>query len=210
MIKIRKEIIQHIEREIFPLYERNEKGHGINHIKEVINRSFDLIKDLDVNKEMVYVIASYHDLGHFIDAKTHEIISAKMLEEDKKLENWFSKEQIQIMKEAVEDHRASCTHIPRSIYGKIISSADRTLLNIDDCIKRCYSYGKKHTPEKTEEEQIERVHEHLSEKYGKDGYAKCYIKDEAFDKSLENLQKALENKEEFIRRVKEVIKREEF
>lgn len=210
MKDIRKEIVEYIEKEIFPLYERNEKGHGIEHIKKVINRSFDLIKDLDVNKEMVYLVASYHDLGHFIDAKTHEIISAKMLEEDKKLEEWFSKDQIQIMKEAVEDHRASCKYVPRSIYGKIISSADRTLLDIDDWIKRCYSYGKKHTPEKSEEEQIERVYEHLSEKYGKNGYAKCYIKDEEYDKSLENLQKELEDKEKFIKKVKEVISREEF
>lgn len=210
MEEIRKEIVEYIENEIFSIYERNEKGHGIEHIKIVIDRSFNLSKDLDVNKEMVYVIASYHDLGHFIDAKTHEIISAKMLEEDKKLQSWFSKDQIQIMKEAVEDHRASCRHVPRSIYGKIISSADRTLLDIDDWIKRCYSYGKKHTPEKSEEEQIERVYEHLSEKYGKNGYAKCYIKDEEFNKSLEKLQKELEDKEKFIRRVKEVILREEF
>lgn len=210
MEEIRKEIVEYIENEIFPIYERNEKGHGIEYIKIVIDRSFNLSKDLDVNKEMVYVIASYHDLGHFIDAKTHEIISAKMLEEDKKLQSWFSKDQIQIMKEAVEDHRASCRHVPRSIYGKIISSADRTLLDIDDWIKRCYSYGKKHTPEKSEEEQIERVYEHLSEKYGKNGYAKCYIKDEEFNKSLEKLQKELEDKEKFIRRVKEVISREEF
>lgn len=210
MEEIRKEIVEYIENEIFSLYERNEKGHGIEHIKTVIDRSFNLSKDLDVNKEMVYLVASYHDLGHFIDAKTHEIISAKMLEEDKKLEEWFSKDQIQIMKEAVEDHRASCKHVPRSIYGKIISSADRTLLDIDDWIKRCYSYGKKHTPEKSEEEQIERVYEHLSEKYGKNGYAKCYIKDEEFNKSLEKLQKELEDKEKFIRRVKEVISREEF
>lgn len=210
MKEIRKEIVEYIEKEIFPLYERNEKGHGIEHIKKVINRSFDLIKDLEVNKEMVYLVASYHDLGHFIDAKTHEIISAKMLEEDKKLEEWFSKDQIQIMKEAVEDHRASCKYVPRSIYGKIISSADRTLLDIEDWIKRCYSYGKKHTPEKSEEEQIERVYEHLSEKYGKNGYAKCYIKDEEYDKSLENLQKELEDKQKFIKKVKEVISREEF
>lgn len=210
MIKIREEIVKYIEKEIYPLYERNEKGHGIEHIKTVIDRSFVLSKDLDVNKEMVYVIASYHDLGHFIDAKTHEIISAKMLEEDKKLEDWFSKEEIQIMKEAVEDHRASCKYVPRSIYGKIISSADRTLLDIDTCIKRTYSYGKKHKNMKNEEEQIEEVYKHLSEKYGKDGYAKCYIKDEEFDKTLEKLQKELEDKEKFIGRIREVIKREEF
>ena len=31
------------------------------------------------------------------------------------------------MKEAVEDHRASASHEPRSIYGKIVAEADRDL-----------------------------------------------------------------------------------
>lgn len=56
---------------------------------------------------MVYVIAAYHDIGHHIDAKSHEIISAQILSEDKKLKKFFSEEQIMVMKEAIEDHRAS-------------------------------------------------------------------------------------------------------
>lgn len=29
-----KELIQYIENEIFPLYNRNEEGHGINILKQ--------------------------------------------------------------------------------------------------------------------------------------------------------------------------------
>ena len=40
-----------------------------------------------------------------------------------RLRQWFPEEHILIMKEAVEDHRASNKHVPRSIYGKIVADA---------------------------------------------------------------------------------------
>lgn len=40
--EIIEELSQYIESEIFPLYARNEEGHGINHIKTVIKRSLEL------------------------------------------------------------------------------------------------------------------------------------------------------------------------
>lgn len=73
---INKELVRYIEDEIFPLYDRNEEGHGIGHIKTVIKRSLELAKKYDVNLDMVYTIAAYYDLGHYIDRKTHELISA--------------------------------------------------------------------------------------------------------------------------------------
>ncbi|MEI3401077.1 MAG: hypothetical protein V8R51_01380 [Clostridia bacterium] len=30
------ELVEYVENEIFPLYNRNEEGHGIEHIKTVI------------------------------------------------------------------------------------------------------------------------------------------------------------------------------
>lgn len=200
------ELVQYIENEIFPLYNRNEEGHGINHIKTVIKRSLELAKDYDVDLDMVYTIASYHDLGHYIDRKTHEIISAEIFMKDEKIRQWFTDEQRSIIKEAIEDHRASSNHEPRTIYGKIISTADRTIIDIDNTIKRSYSYGKRNYIGLTEEEQIERVYQHLTEKYGENGYAKVYLEDKEFEDALDKLRQALLNKEEFIKRVKKVAK----
>ncbi len=200
------ELVQYIENEIFPLYNKNEEGHGINHIKTVIKRSLKLAKDYDADLDMVYTIASYHDLGHYIDRKTHEIISAKMFMQDEKIRQWFTDEQIIIIKEAIEDHRASSNHEPRTIYGKIISTADRTIIDIDNTIRRSYSYGKRNYVGLSEEEQIERVFQHLTEKYGENGYAKVYLEDKEFEDALDKLRQALSNKEEFIKRVKKVVK----
>lgn len=202
---INVELVRYIENEIFPLYERNEEGHGIKHIKTVIKRSLELAKNYDVNLDMVYTIASYHDLGHYIDRKTHEIISAEIFMKDEKVKQWFTEEQINTIKEAIEDHRASSNHKPRSIYGMIVSTADRTIIDIDNTIKRSYSYGKRNYEGLSEEEQIERVYQHLTEKYGDNGYAKIHLEDKEFDEAIKKLRQALSNKEEFIKRVKKVI-----
>lgn len=206
MKEINQELVKYIESEIFPLYNRNEEGHGIGHIKTVIKRSLKLAKNYDVNLNMVYVIASYHDIGHYIDRKKHEIISAEMFMKDEKIRKWFTTEQINTIKEAIEDHRASSNHEPRTIYGRIVSTADRTIIDIDNTIRRSYSYGKRNYVGLSEEEQIERVYQHLTEKYGENGYAKVYLEDKEFDESIKKLRQALSNKEEFIKRVKRVVK----
>lgn len=121
------------------------------------------------------------------------------------MKQWFTDEQRNVIKEAIEDHRASSNHKPRTIYGKIISTADRTIIDIDNTIKRSYSYGKRNYIGLSEEEQIERVYQHLTEKYGENGYAKVYLEDKEFEETLDKIRQALSNKVEFIKRVKKVI-----
>lgn len=203
--ELNQELIKYIETQVFPQYSKNEEGHGINHIKTVIERSLKFAKDYNVDINMVYTIATYHDLGHYIDRKKHEIISAELFMKDENMKRFFTDEQRNIIKEAIEDHRASSNHKPRSIYGMIVSTADRKFVDIDDAIKRSYQYGKKHFSNLTEKEQIERVYNHLTEKFGEDGYAKIYLEDKEYDESVHKLRKALSNKEEFIKRVKEVV-----
>ena len=187
------------------IYDRNEFAHGINHIKTVIRRSLELADGYDVDFNIVYTVAAYHDLGHFIDRKRHEIISAEMFMKDENIKRWFADEQRMVIKEAIEDHRASCNHVPRTIYGKIVSTADRTIVDIDNTIKRSYTYGNKNYIGLSEEEQFDKVYEHLVEKYGERGYAKVYLNDKEFDEAVSKLRQALENREEFIERVKRVV-----
>ena len=147
VMEINEKLKRYIENNVFPEYEKNEKGHDINHIKYVIDRSFELVKDnkLEVNPDMVYTIAAYHDIGHYVDSKTHEIISAEMMFKDEELKKFFNDSERMIIKEAIEDHRASAEDDPRSIYGRIVSSADRNN-KVEACLKRTYTYGKKLDP----------------------------------------------------------------
>ena len=204
---INEELKKYIEENIFPVYDKNESAHGITHIKDVIKRSFDLVdeNELDVNLNMVYVIAAYHDIGHHIDPKTHEIISANMMLEDKNLNKFFTEKELIIIKEAIEDHRASAKDNPRSIYGRIVSSADRNN-TVEACLRRTYTYGKKLNPEATDEELFLRAYDVLKNKFGEDGYAKYYFKDSKYEKFLKELRELLNDKDKYIETQRNYIK----
>lgn len=203
---IREELKKYIEENIFTSYDKNEDGHKLDHIMYVIDRSFMFASRVpDVNLEMVYVIAAYHDIGHYIDAENHEKVSGEMLLKDKNLRRFFTDEEIKIMSEAVCDHRASSKSEPRSIYGKIVSSADRNVL-VEIPLKRTYSYRKVHSPNSTLDEIIEESRQHLLDKFGKKGYAttKMYFEDDDYKKFLEDITVLASNEEEFKRRFLEV------
>lgn len=198
-MEVNKNLKKYIEKNIFPIYERNDLGHNLEHIKYVIERSLSFAKMIeDINYDMVYVIAAYHDLGHHIDADNHEKVSAELLLEDNQLKEFFTIEQTQTMADAVYDHRASLEGEPRSIYGKIVSSADRNTL-VDVPLKRTYAYRVKYNPTATLEEIIEESRQHLIKKFGKKGYAseKMYFEDKEYKKFLEDIQTLVMNKEQF-------------
>ena len=123
-MRINEDLVQYISSNIFPRYEKYY-SHGIFHINNVIENMMMLADYYDLDKDMAYTIASYHDVGLNIDRDNHEIESGKVLESDKELKRFFTDEQIKIMKEAIEDHRGSKKDRPRSIYGECISDADR-------------------------------------------------------------------------------------
>ena len=203
---INNELKKYIEGNIFKEYDKNEQGHNIDHIKYVINRSFELVKEnkLDVDLNIVYTVAAYHDIGHHIDSKKHEIISAEIMEKDQELKKFFNDEELKIIKEAIEDHRASNKSDPRSIYGKIVSSADRNN-TIEDCLFRTYTYGKKLNPDFTDEELYERAYTVLTNKFGENGYAKFYFKDRQYEEFLQDIRKLLKNKEKYLKTQREYI-----
>lgn len=202
---INDKLIEYTKKYILPEYDKNEKAHGKSHIIDVIERSIELSKNYDVNLDMVYTIAMYHDIGHHIDAKKHEIVSAEIFEKDENMKQFFNEEERKIIKEAIEDHRASAKTEPRSIYGKIISSADRGIPSIENGIEKSYWYHKKHKPNCTEKEVKEGIYNHLKEKFGKNGYAKIYIVDEKYEKARKEFIDILENEKEFRKRIDEVI-----
>ena len=188
-MSINNDLKQYIEENIFPSYAKNDLGHNLDHIHYVLERSLKFANMVpDINYQMVYVIASYHDIGHYIDAKNHEKVSSEMLLADQNLSKWFSQEEIKIMGDAVYDHRASLEGEPRSIYGKIVSSADRNT-TIDLSLKHTYEYRIKHNPNSSLDEIIEESRLHLINKFGGEGYAKekMYFPDEEYDKFLKDI-----------------------
>lgn len=187
----------YIEKNILPEYEKNDSGHGAEHIKYVTERCFRFSEQFEnVNPDILYVIAAFHDIAHHIDKKNHETLSAKIFYENEDMKAFFSEEERLIIKEAIEDHRASADRTPRSDYGKILSSADRST-DVDDFLRRTHAYTLKHQPDCTEEEMLERAYTHTKEKYGNDGYAKHYVEDAEYNLFREKINSLLNDKELF-------------
>ena len=165
---------QYIETEILPRYEAFDKAHQRDHADYVIRQSLELAKHYDVDMDMVYAIAAYHDTGLAVDRKTHHIESGKIVRNDRRLDEWFTPEQIETMAQAVEDHRASNKNEPRSIYGKIVAEADRQIDGMT-ILRRTIQFGLNHYPELDREGHWERTLEHIYEKYAEGGYLRLWI-----------------------------------
>lgn len=190
---VNKELQQYIEECILPLYDRHDTAHRRDHADVVINQSMALAKNYDVDENMVYAIAAYHDTGIVYGREHHHTASKRILLEDKELERWFTAEQRAVMGDAVEDHRASSKTEPRTIYGRIVAEADRI---IEPCsiIRRTVQYTLTHHPELDKEEGYERMEQHLNEKYNYGGYLRLWIEESENGRRLEELRQIIANK----------------
>ena len=185
--QIDKNLIGYIEQEILPRYDHFDAAHQRNHAEEVIERSLVLAEYYDVDINMVYTIAAYHDTGLCEGRDTHHLVSGHIIREDMKLREWFDDDQIETMAQAAEDHRASSGHEPRSIYGKIVAEADR-LISPEKVIRRTIQFGLDHHPELDKEGQYQRFREHLLEKYSDTGYLRLWIPESDNATRLEELR----------------------
>ncbi len=192
-ISISLDLMEFVERNILPRYAAFDEAHGMQHVMHVIKYSLLLAENLGADVDMAYVVAAYHDLGLEGPRAIHHITSGKILLADKRLERWFSARQIQIMKEAVEDHRASASRAPRSIYGKIVAEADRDL-NPESVFRRTVQYGRAHYPEMSEEEHWERFLHHMQQKYSAAGYIKLWIPGSQNEQHLAELRRIISDK----------------
>lgn len=189
------EIMEFVEKNILPRYTMFDKAHGLTHVRRVINNSLALAETCGVDPNMVYVVAAYHDLGLSGPRAVHHLTSGRILVADLRLQKWFNAEQIKTMKEAVEDHRASASHTPRSIYGKIVAEADREL-DPDIVIQRTVDYGISHYPEKSKEQQWERFVTHIENKYSAHGYIRLWLPNSPNHAKISYLRSLISNRKQ--------------
>lgn len=190
MRQINTSLQTYVEQEILPKYEHFDAAHQRDHANDVIRRSLALAEHYDVDVNMVYAIAAYHDTGLCEGRDTHHLVSGRIVREDSQLKKWFDDEQIETMAQAAEDHRASAGHEPRSIYGKIVAEADR-LIYPEKVIKRTIQYGLEHYPELDKEAQYQRFRAHMMEKYADGGYLKLWLPESENAAQLEILRQTI-------------------
>ena len=187
MIPPSLDLVEFIETQILPQYSQFDRAHNLEHVTRVIRNALSLVKSTGADINMVYTIAAYHDLGMSGPRAIHHLTGGKILAADARLKRWFSPEQIKIMREAVEDHRASASHAPRSLYGKIIAEADRDI-DIDTVFRRTIEYGLANYPELSNEQHWLRFRQHMDEKYSANGYIRLWIPGSPNEQRLNELR----------------------
>ena len=100
-----KTLRQYIETEIIPRYDSFDAAHRRDHVEYVIAQSLKLAERYDVDRDMVYAIAAYHDTGLAVDRKTHHLESGRIIRSDQSLRQWFDEGRIETMAQAVGDPR---------------------------------------------------------------------------------------------------------
>ena len=187
---INPEIEKYIYGEIVPRYREFDDAHKEDHALTVIAQAMHLLSGreewvasqadvdtiwfADVDENMLLAAAACHDLGLVNGRDNHHMDSGVIIRRDTQLAQWFTPEQIEVIAQAAEDHRASGKGAPRSIYGMIVAEADR-VIDGETIIRRTVQFGFKHYPDLDRDGHIARAIDHLHEKYGRGGYLRLWI-----------------------------------
>ena len=192
-MKIDHSLRKYVEEEIIPLYDSFDRAHRCDHVETVIEQSLLLASNYNVDVNMVYVVAAFHDVGLCKGREFHHIESANIVRGDKLLNTFFTAEEIDVIADAVEDHRASSKAAPRTLYGRIVAEADR-VIDGDTILRRTVQYGLSHYPSLNREEHFNRACEHLEEKYADGGYLKLWIPESPNATRLQQFRKVIGDK----------------
>lgn len=176
---VRKELKEYILSEIKPQYKSFDKAHSTSHFnfvtKNCVEYGSELIKKgYEVNLEIAYVVGAFHDIGISIEREGHAKHSGKIVRNTKKLKEFYSDEEIEMIAQAVEDHSSHLEYEPRSIYGKIVADADRnnTMYLV---FSRPIKFGIRHEPDSDRQTHINRAFEFVNHKFGRNGYVKYWL-----------------------------------
>lgn len=187
-------LVDYIETRIIPQYASFDKAHKEDHARAVIERALEMGKGYDIDTDMLYTAAACHDLGLAVDRKTHHLESGRIIRANQDLYRWFTPEQIETIAQAAEDHRASATTPPRSIYGALVAEADRMIVP-ETIIRRTVQFGLSHYPDLDKEGHWQRTVEHLHEKYAEGGYLHLLIPGSPNEEPLARLREIIKDEE---------------
>lgn len=200
--EIDKRLKRYVEDEVIPRYASFDLAHREDHARSVISAALELSEHYDVDVNMVYAAAAFHDTGLVEERETHHMASGRIIREDPFLAGMFSPEQVETIAQAAEDHRASNGSEPRSIYGRIIAEADRDIIPMK-ILRRTVQFGFEHYPELDKEGHWKRFLEHMHEKYDYGGYLKLFIPESRNAARLEELRSIIND----IPRLREIFEK---
>lgn len=193
-MELNEELVKYVEENIFPKYDKYY-AHGMMHISAVIKNCQMLADYYNLDKNICFVIATFHDISLAKSRDKHEIESAKELINDKTLRKFFTKKELIMMKEAVEDHRGSKKDRPKSIYGECLSDSDRDF-DITILARRQLATSIRNYKELvTFDEHFERCYNYMCTKINKDNHFNLWTNNPLLVEKREVFEKEYMNKE---------------
>jgi len=106
----------------------NDSAHDFDHIMRVFKNAQNICKQENVDEKLVLTAVLLHDIVSYPKSdKRSKLSSIKSAEKAKKILKKFdfTKEEIQIIYDAIHDHSFSRNKTPTTIEGKILQDADR-------------------------------------------------------------------------------------
>lgn len=192
----------YIQSHIIPLYSSFDGAHNIDHVKSVMEDSRKEAEELGASVTLSLVTAAYHDTGLIKDRKTHHLVSGEIIRQDPFLNSTFPPDIVNLMAEAAEDHRASSSSLPRSLFGAIVADSDRQLYT-QSILERSVRYAMDHGGQ-NKEDVFKKVKAHMAEKYSKNGYLTMFFPSKTAKCNILQLHSLAEN-EEMLREIVENI-----
>lgn len=201
MLKIRPELRNYIETKIFPQYAQNEEGHQIRHIQYVMRRAFKFANQFEnLDPEIIYVAAAYHDICHHLDKDNHETLSAEKFWQDVEMREFFDNNKRRLIRDVIADHRSSSEQEPINDYSKILRSADCNT-DVDSALRRTHTYTIRYYPGLKNDEILQRGYTHIKEKFNdENGYSKSYVNDPEYDQFKHEIQEFIREPKKFAER----------
>lgn len=139
-------MIEEVKKEVFELLEKDNSGHGMDHIERVLQLSLKFAEKEQANQEVVALIALLYDVD---DYKLFGFEQAKELTNARKIMNKAGIMQ-EIQEEVLEAlqcigyNKALKGIRPKTVEGKVVSDADMCDAIGANGIIRVYTYSMKH------------------------------------------------------------------
>ena len=120
-------VINSLKQEVRNLMT-NDSAHDFDHIMRVFKNAQKICKKENAREKLVLSAVLLHDIVSYPKSdKRSKLSSIKSAEKSKKILKKFNftKEEIQIISDAIRDHSFSRNKIPMTLEGKILQDADR-------------------------------------------------------------------------------------
>lgn len=193
---VNEEFKKYVESYIIPLYSNFDKAHDENHVRQVIENSLLMAKEYNLDENIIYAAAAYHDIGLSVERNRHEVYSKEIMFQDEIIQTYFTADEQIIIGDAILTHRASNKTEPKTLYGKVIADSDNDLQK-DRIIERMLLYSIDHYPEYSKSNHLVRCYNHAIEKYGETGYLKLWLDSNVNKNNLNEIRKIIADKKLF-------------